>query len=131
MSESKSSKPFIKDFEFYKGRFQSKHKEIKVKLREFGSMVERFECTAESEGDLESFGSQLYDLIARINKFSEEVQLEIDELEEVEKEVSNFNSHPSQKQQQLRMKALLKDLQSEHSQLKKILRSQVKYKQSC
>ena len=32
-----------KDFGHYKLRFTNKHKDIKNKLRDFGSMVERFE----------------------------------------------------------------------------------------
>jgi len=38
-----SNEPFIKDFAFYKTRFTNKHKEIKVKLRDFGVIVDRFE----------------------------------------------------------------------------------------
>jgi hypothetical protein len=32
--------PYIKDFAFYKAKFSNKHKEIKVRLREFGTIVE-------------------------------------------------------------------------------------------
>lgn len=45
MSSSKSFEPFIKDFAFYKQRFANKHKEIKLKLRDFGTMVEKFESS--------------------------------------------------------------------------------------
>jgi hypothetical protein len=46
MKKDKSFDPFIKDFAFYKARFGMKHKEIKALLREFASLVERFEASA-------------------------------------------------------------------------------------
>ncbi len=39
----KEEQPFIKDFAFYKNRFATAHKQIKVKLRDFGVIVERFQ----------------------------------------------------------------------------------------
>ena len=35
---SQSSKPFIKDFQFYKQRFINKHREIKDLLKKFAMM---------------------------------------------------------------------------------------------
>lgn len=36
------NEPYIKDFAFYKSRFAGKHKEIKMKLRDYALIVERF-----------------------------------------------------------------------------------------
>ncbi len=48
-ASSKSFEPYIKDFTFYKSRFANKHKEIKQKLREFATMVEKFESQNNNE----------------------------------------------------------------------------------
>ena len=47
MQKQRSFDPFIKDFAFYKARFSTKHKEIKNKLRDFGTLVERFDSQAQ------------------------------------------------------------------------------------
>ena len=43
MNRTQNNKPFMNDFAFYKSRFISKQKEIKQKLKEFSTMVDRFE----------------------------------------------------------------------------------------
>ena len=57
--------------------------------------------------------------------------MEIDELEEIEKEIHNL-VHLSQNEKvfSAKLKTSLKDLQVEHSQLKKILRAQLKVSQT-
>lgn len=42
-AKDEESSPYIKDFAFYKSRFNTKHKEIKASLREFGTIVEQFQ----------------------------------------------------------------------------------------
>ena len=42
--KASSDSPYIKDFAFYKTRFGEKHKEIKLMLREFACIVERFQA---------------------------------------------------------------------------------------
>jgi len=39
-SQALDSAPYIKDFTFYKARYQAKHKEIKGRLKEFAGTVQ-------------------------------------------------------------------------------------------
>ncbi|CDW84213.1 UNKNOWN [Stylonychia lemnae] len=129
-----SNEPYIKDFAFYKTRFANKHKEIKHKLRDYALIVERFQDQSnKAYGDMESGGTygNIQEVIANVNKTSEDIQMEIDEvyyfnykginfqLEEIEKEMSKLsNISQSEKTISYKLKNSLKDLQIEHSQLK-------------
>eukprot|EP00347_Sterkiella_histriomuscorum_P000833 403374341 len=75
--------------------------------------------------------SNIQDVIANVNKTSENIQMDIDELEEIEKEISKQTTlTQNERSIQYKLKNSLKDLQTEQSQLKKILRAQIKHHQS-
>jgi len=112
-------KPFIKDFHFYKARFGGKHKEIKDMLRNYSSLIDRYEsCTSD---DIES--NKTNEIMAHIQKKSEEISIAIDEMEEIQKEITQLSQlSMTERQVQVRLKNQLKDIQMEHSTLKKVLK---------
>ena len=72
LGSSQSSRPFIKDFQWYKSSFASKHREIKDLLKRFGRMEEQCEQrSSQSSQDLEN-GSQ-QSVLARFNQLSDEI----------------------------------------------------------
>ena len=109
------SKPFIKDFSWYKQSFANKQREIKDLLRKFASMQQHSDIESGRGG---AQGSQ-QSILGQFNQLSDEIQLQIDELEEILKEVSQLQHlTPSERPVQLRLKNAYKELQNEYNQIK-------------
>lgn len=78
-SKKKPGLQFEKNFQFFKTKFAKKHTEIKELLRNYSKMEEMGSGDLEQQRLSHSSSSQ-QQTISKFNSYSDEIQLEIDEV---------------------------------------------------
>jgi hypothetical protein len=77
--KANSSKPYMRDFSFYRQKFQLKHREIKEMMQKFGNIADLMLEDAQASrkptsGDLEAPQKQS-NFISMYNQYSDAIQL--------------------------------------------------------